>query len=276
MRIKFNLYKDGKKRAFTMSYDDGQIHDLRLIEIFNKYGIKGTFNLNANNIDKPGYVTAKDVATKYVGHEVACHGLTHQYFERIPREELICEVIEDRRRLEEICNYPVNGLAYPYGTLSEDVKNELRALGILYARGTEKTKDFELKEIPPQDFLNWHPTVEHRDPKMFELLDHFLHAKKTRPLSMFYIYGHSYSFNDDNNWDLMERICEYAGGDPDTWYATNIEIYNYITALWQLRFNVERTVVYNPTCLDLWIEADKRPYCIPAGKTIRLTKGDQS
>ena len=129
MRIKFNLYKDGKTRALTMSYDDGQIHDLRLIEIFNKYGIKGTFNLNANNIGKEGYVTAQDVATKYVGHEVACHGLTHQYFERIPREELICEVIEDRRRLEAICGYPVNGMAYPYGTLSDDVKAELRALG---------------------------------------------------------------------------------------------------------------------------------------------------
>jgi hypothetical protein len=106
--------------------------------------------------------------------------------------------------------------------------------------------------------------------RVLELLDGFLHAKKVRPLSLFYIYGHSYSFHDDNNWDLIERICAYAGGDPDTWYATNIEIYNYLTALWQLRFNVERTVVYNPTALDLWIEADRKPYKIPAGATVRL------
>lgn len=270
MRIKFNLYKDGKKRAFTMSYDDGQIHDLRLIEIFNKYGIKGTFNLNSNNIGKPGYVTAEDICSKYVGHEVASHGLTHHYFERIPREELICEVMEDRRRLESICGYPVNGLAYPYGTLSEDVKNELRALGICYARGTVKTRDYELGNVPPHDFLAWNPTVEHRDPKMFELLDGFLRKEKVRPLSLFYIYGHSYSFNDDNNWDLMERICERAGNDPDTWYATNIEIYDYLTALWQLRFTAARDAVYNPTCLDLWIEVDRKPVMIPAGKLTRL------
>ena len=68
----------------------------------------------------------------------------------------------------------------------------------------------------------------------------------------------------------MERICARAGGDPDTWYATNIEIYDYLSALWQLRFNLERTVVYNPTALDLWIEADKKPYRIPAGATVRL------
>ena len=128
MRIKFNLYKGGKKRAFTMSYDDGQIHDLRLIEIFNKYGIKGTFNLNAQNIDRAGYVTSEDVRTKYVGHEVATHGFTHQYFERIPKEELIREILEDRRVLESLCGYPVCGCAYPYGTLSDEVKGELRAL----------------------------------------------------------------------------------------------------------------------------------------------------
>ena len=270
MRIKFNLYKDGKRRAFTMSYDDGQIHDLRLIEIFNKYGIKGTFNLNANNIDKEGYVTAEDVRTKYVGHEVACHGFTHHYFERIPREELIREVLEDRQVLEKLTDYPVNGMAYPYGTLSEDVKNELRALGILYARGITKTQDFELNNVPPKDFLCWNPTVEHRDPKMFELLDRFFREGKMRPLALFYIWGHSYSFHDDNNWDLIERICARAGGDPDTWYATNIEIYNYLTALWQLRFTAARDVVYNPTALDLWIEVDRNPVMIPAGKTVRL------
>ena len=270
MRIKFNLYKDGKRRAFTMSYDDGQIHDLRLVEIFNKYGIKGTFNLNSNNVGREGYVTAEDIATKYVGHEIACHGLTHHYFERIPREELICEVMEDRRRLESMCGYPVNGLAYPYGTLSDDVKNELRALGILYARGIKRTADYEHINVPPKDFLCWNPTVSHRDPQMFELLDGFFREGKVRPLSLFYIWGHSYSFHDENNWDLIERICARAGGDPDTWYATNIEIYNYLTALWQLRFTAARDVVYNPTALDLWIEVDRNPVMIPAGKTVRL------
>ena len=270
MRIKFNLYKGGKKRAFTMSYDDGQIHDLRLIEIFNKYGIKGTFNLNAQNIDRAGYVTSEDVRTKYVGHEVATHGFTHQYFERIPREELIREILEDRRVLESLCGYPVCGCAYPSGTLSDEVKGELRALGIRYARTTVRTRDYELCDIPPQDFLAWNPTVEHRDPNMFRLLDGFLRKEKVRPLSLFYIYGHSYSFHDDDNWDLIERICARVGGDPDTWFATNIEIYDYITALWQLRFNVERTVVYNPTALELWIEADRNPFCIPAGATVRL------
>ncbi len=269
MRIKFNLYKDGKKRAFTMSYDDGQLHDLRLIEIFNKYGIKGTFNLNAQNVGREGYVTAVDVATKYVGHEIASHGLTHQYFERIPTEELIFEIMEDRRRLESMCGYPVCGCAYPYGTHSEEVENTLRSLGMKYARTIHCTGDFSLNEIPPKNFMVWNPTAEHRNPKMFEMLDKFF-SVRVRPLSLFYVYGHSYSFHDDNNWDLIERICRRAGGDEDTWYATNMEICDYLTALRQLRFTAERNIVYNPTAQDLWIEADRKPYKIPAGATVRL------
>ena len=37
---------NGMKKALTFSYDDGVTQDIRLIEIFNKYNLKATFNLN--------------------------------------------------------------------------------------------------------------------------------------------------------------------------------------------------------------------------------------
>ena len=43
------IFPNGKSKAFTMSYDDGTIHDRRLVEIMNRYGIRGTFNLNAGS-----------------------------------------------------------------------------------------------------------------------------------------------------------------------------------------------------------------------------------
>ena len=46
-RTIYTCFPGGKHKVLTMSYDDGQIHDRRLIEIFNKYGIKGTFHLNS-------------------------------------------------------------------------------------------------------------------------------------------------------------------------------------------------------------------------------------
>ena len=40
-------FPNGARKALTMSYDDGKTPDRRLVSIFNKYGIKGTFHLNA-------------------------------------------------------------------------------------------------------------------------------------------------------------------------------------------------------------------------------------
>ena len=41
------LYPGGLAKAITFSYDDGQVYDRRLIEIFNQAGFKGTFHLNS-------------------------------------------------------------------------------------------------------------------------------------------------------------------------------------------------------------------------------------
>ena len=38
-------FPGGKTRALTFSYDDGISQDMRLVQLFNLYGLKGTFNL---------------------------------------------------------------------------------------------------------------------------------------------------------------------------------------------------------------------------------------
>ena len=45
-RLDFMLFPGGKNRAMTFSYDDGVVQDRRLVELFNRYHVKGTFNLN--------------------------------------------------------------------------------------------------------------------------------------------------------------------------------------------------------------------------------------
>ena len=47
----YTCFPEGKAKALTMSYDDGRLQDERLVEIFNKYGIRGTFNLNYGLMD---------------------------------------------------------------------------------------------------------------------------------------------------------------------------------------------------------------------------------
>lgn len=46
------LYPNGLEKALTFSYDDGRVFDRKLVEIFNRYGVKGTFHLNSGTLGK--------------------------------------------------------------------------------------------------------------------------------------------------------------------------------------------------------------------------------
>lgn len=265
MRIRFNYFPEGKRKALTMSYDDGHIFDLRLIEIFNKYGIKGTFHLNGSSLNKEGMVTSENVATRYVGHEVSCHLLTHPFADRIPTIEMIDEALEDRKRLEAACGYVVRGMSYPFGKYNQELIDVLRHCGMEYSR-TVGPASFDL----PEDYMRWHPTCHHEN-DIFAKVDELV-ANKWKPLQVLYIWGHSYEFDRvEGAWERMEEFCKKAAGYADKiWFATNIEIYDYAMALKALRISADKTLVYNPTQIDVWISADECPVKIPAGETVKL------
>jgi peptidoglycan/xylan/chitin deacetylase (PgdA/CDA1 family) len=77
------------------------------VEIFNRYGIKGTFHLNSGMLDGEIFVKSSEVAELYKGHEVSAHSVTHPYLTGIPADIAASEMIEDRRRLEALVGYPV-------------------------------------------------------------------------------------------------------------------------------------------------------------------------
>ena len=80
---------NGKNKALTFSYDDGVTQDIRLIEIFNKYNLKATFNINSQLTGRESSLVRNEVTVNhtriksedmkhvYAGHEVAAHTLTH-------------------------------------------------------------------------------------------------------------------------------------------------------------------------------------------------------
>lgn len=63
--IRFNRLKDGKKHAVTLSYDDGDKADYRLVEIMNKYGIRGTFHLNSGFLSGGNKVSLDELNDLY-------------------------------------------------------------------------------------------------------------------------------------------------------------------------------------------------------------------
>lgn len=74
----YTCFPHGKTKALTMSYDDGRLQDERLVGIFNRCGLRGTFNLNYGIMQNDRTrIPAERVKELYAGHEVATHTLTH-------------------------------------------------------------------------------------------------------------------------------------------------------------------------------------------------------
>lgn len=272
-------YPRGLHKALTLSYDDGVEQDIKLIEIMKKYGLKGTFNISSGIYAKEGTVyapgtihrrmTEKVITDLYTknGMEVATHGLTHPFLSRLPVNLATKEICEDRKNLEEQFGIIVRGHAYPFGAYNETVKDILKNSGIVYARTVKSTHWFGL----PDDWLELDPTCHHDDEKLFDLCDMFLKMNGDWGYpQMFYLWGHAYEFEANNNWERIEQFAEKMSGKSDIWYATNGEIYNYVEAFKQLRFSTDITRVENPTAYDMWFTYDNKPFMVKAGESISL------
>lgn len=266
MQIGLDRYPEGRQKALTMSYDDGIQDDIRLVEIFNKYQIKGTFNINSGLFWKKEWskLEKEQISEVYKGHEIAAHGFTHQRLTSLSDEGIISEIIRDREELEEITGKPIRGMAYAFGSVNDHIEQIVRTLGIEYSRVVPTTGGFDI----PENFLRWEGTCHHND-KLLERGKEFL-KQQTGQMMLMYVWGHSFEFPNDNNWDMMEEFCAQMGGRNDIWYATNIEICDYVKAVRALRFTVKEDVVYNPSALDVWISVNEEPVRIPAGETVKL------
>lgn len=264
----YTCFPGGKAKALTMSYDDGKVEDIRLLEIFNKYGIKGTFNLNYGMMckDQTGQkhprIGRERIKELYRGHEIATHTMTHPTIARCPLTAVAEELFEDRKGLESITGTPVRGHAYPNGSYTEEIKQLFRQLGIAYARVVQTAADCESfakwHEISdyalPTDPMEWRATCHHDDPKLMQKAEFFVNYKKSQYLKLMFVWGHSYEFADNDNWNVIEDFCEYMGGRDDIWYATNIEIIDYMEAARSLRFTASHEAVCNPNAQSVWLQ----------------------
>lgn len=269
----YNCFPGGRFKALTMSYDDGRLEDKRLVEIFNKYGIKGTFNLNAGLRENPLRLPREIYKELYKGHEIATHSYTHPTIARCPLVEVAKEILQDREELEALTGGLVRGHAYPNGSYSEDIKDLFKKLGIAYGRVTSPLPIGGSSFALPVDPLEWHPTCHHNAPDLMEKGRWLVDSHKKQYLRLMYVWGHSYEFTNDNNWEVIEEFCKLMGGHEDIWYATNIEIIDYMEVLNRLKFSGNGECVYNPSAQSAWLEVnDERIVEVPGGKYVNLAQ----
>lgn len=225
----------GKRRAVTFSFDDGVVQDVRLVELLNKYGLKGTFNINSgkfgikDTIVRNGRsvchdrILESDICRIYEGHEVAAHTLTHPNLTTVSDEVIIREVEEDRKRLSALLGYEVLGMAYPGGGVNNNehvAEVVLKNTGIRYARTTTSTYSFEKQD----NLLRFNPSVYYIEDCLGQVVRRFLECESDEP-SLLYIWGHSYEMDAEYiSWERFEEICRMLSGHSGIFYGTNKDV----------------------------------------------------
>ena len=286
MRYCFLRFPGGKPKAFTMSYDDGVRQDIRLAQICTRYGVKCTFNINSGLIhQEPGHrrLAADEIREHLLGagHEIAVHGFNH----RAPGAQrpiaAIQDVLNDRLSLEKEFGGIIRGMAYPdsgitkihTGTGYETIRQILKDLGIVYSRSLSGDND---RFLLPEDWYNWIPTAHHNNPQVLEFAEKFVNFSYDKIYSasrhprLFYLWGHSYEFDNNDNWDRIEAILEIIAGKDDTWYPTNIELWEYVHAYESLVYSADGTRVYNPNLQEVWLNVDGTDYSVKPGEMITI------
>ena len=160
----------GKKKAVTFSFDDGVMQDIRVIRILDRYGLKGTFNLNSgkfgtkhpyeasDKIIKRTLIEPNQVKELYKNHEVAVHTVGHFNLTMLPDSCVAWQVETDRKLLESLTDKPIRCMAYPCGGVNYDerVANIIKTqTKIDFARTAISSYSFDLQ----RDLLSFKPTI---------------------------------------------------------------------------------------------------------------------
>ncbi|NJN48182.1 MAG: polysaccharide deacetylase family protein [Candidatus Competibacteraceae bacterium] len=260
-------FPNNKTKALIMSYDDGSEHDRRLVELFNRYGIRGTFHLNSGKLGQAHHIGPHEVSTLYQGHEVSCHSVTHPDLTQLDDDAIRHEIGQDRQTLEDLTGYSVRGLAYPFGTYNERILVLLPELGIEYARTATATHTFTI----PDTYLRWQPSCHHSG--ALELGKQFLTGADSS-LQVFTVWGHSYELDGfmtvdpSKDWGYMEAFCQLWYEQAGVYCTTAIDLFEYLGALQQLSYSpVDRTLT-NASARSLWVAWQTVAMEIPPGQAI--------
>ena len=199
-----------KRKIFLLSFDDGTIWDRRLVGLLNRYGIKGTFNLNSGLEDFVWYYEDRfpvrrqilsEIGNLYEGHEIASHSLHHHRLDSLTPPQLRREVEEDARRLKQEFGLEEIGFGVPFTFCNHREVKIIRKL-VRYIRLSEFSDSFAL----PAD--EYHIPIHglYNDPDIRQKLAGF--AECDLSVSVFVMAGHSYELEALGRWEYMEELLK--------------------------------------------------------------------
>ena len=202
-------------KYFVFAIDDGTSFDKKVIEIFNRYNIKATFNLNSGLQDFVWYkdwlaVTRHNLYENrdiYDGHEVGSHSLTHPYLTSLCDEDVYKEVKEDKGNIEHIFQRNVETFSFPFEGYDERTSGIIKSLGITHIILPDIDDSFKF----PIDTHHIKVTSWDIDDAL-EKINRFIEDEESE---IFIYLSHSYDYEYSNSYDKLEKLCQIVTSNKD-------------------------------------------------------------
>lgn len=266
-------YPYGKTKAFNVTYDDGVEQDIRFVELLNKFGLKGTFNLNSQLMEEEfawrheSGLLVKRLSFQranglYEGHEIASHTLTHPYLHDKGGAEIRYQLAEDKRRLEVWSGREVAGFAVPFDYYDDHIAACVQECGFAYGRISEESYSYN----PWQSPYYWKAGIFHLSPSLDAYIGGFL--KTRQELAVCQIVGHTYDLDVANLWDKMEDYFRQIAQENDVLPMTHIDLVRYLQAMKQAV--IRENTVENHSKITLWFRTEQGVCPLPPGEVLEF------
>ena len=119
----------------TTSWDDGHPLDLRIAELLDKHGLRGTFYVPMSA--ETGIMTAPQIRELSSAFEIGAHTINHAALTRMPKERALLEIAGSKSWLEDTIGRPCRMFCPPLGAYSQLHLEMVRRAGFIGMRTTE-------------------------------------------------------------------------------------------------------------------------------------------
>ncbi len=227
----------------TTSWDDGHTLDIKAAELLDRYGLKGTFYVAFNEPANPQISDAEIRDLHNMGMEIGSHTMSHRMLTEIPRSEIPRELIESKKRLDDILGTPIQAISYPLGYYNATVLETWRKAGYTLGRTTKAfqtslsfkahlmpiTVDFfkyshlaiarhAARDLNVSGVLNWAGAGLSNDPP--RLARRFF-DQAAESGGLFHLYARSWEIEDFGLWGELESLFAHIAAHENAHFATN-------------------------------------------------------
>lgn len=227
----------------TTSWDDGHHDDIKTAELLSRYGLKGTFYVAFNEPAEPEISEDEIRVLHDMGMEIGSHTMSHRMLTQIPRGEIPRELIESKKRLDDILGTPIQAISFPLGYHNDTVLDVWQKAGYTLGRITKafqtsltfdprlmpitvdfcKYPRFAIARHAARDFnvsglLRWAGAGLTNDPP--RLARHFFDQVAANG-GLFHLYARSWEIEEFGLWDELDSLFRHIAAHGNVRFATN-------------------------------------------------------